>query len=722
MENKQLETAWEEKRLQETLAIAKAQLEQSQKAVAEKEEGIVEAKKEVRENATHSVGNLYSSEDFEALVELSQCMNPVAEIIADCEEEKRKISRLEKLIKSPYFARIDFQFAGEDEAEKVYIGRSSLTERETREIYIYDWRSPIAGVFYRFMTGKAFYEAPGGKIDGEVTLKRQYEIKNEKLEYFFDTDRNISDELLRQLLSKNTSPQMKAIVETIQKEQDIVIRDMENDLLMVQGVAGSGKTSIALHRAAYLMYQGLQSKLSANNILILSPNATFEQYISNVLPELGEENVTSVVFEDVLHSILREKKIQSKNEFLELAVTNHGDGELVRGSMEFKTSEQFLKILDRFLLEIPIRFIDFEDIYYKGKCAVPKQALQKWVLKRPEALLGMRLEQLEDYVAEILFGTVRRREDAEQRNQIKQKIQQFTRFDIVKLYQQIFYEKSYFEEVTRNGGDFEAIKEIWKYTRKNMESEQLPYDDAIAITYLYLKIYGASVYRNIKQVVIDEAQDYYPLQYEIFRLLFPSAKFTVLGDINQTLAKRENLSLYEQIQKILNKKRSSLITLTKSFRCTNEILNFSLQFMEHKPEIESFNRKGENPKVVSVHTRTELADFVSEEINSCREQGFETICLLCKNEKNATRLFKSLSVKTDIQLIKDSSAEGLQGTFIMPVYMSKGLEFDAVILCDANAENYVNEDDRKLLYVECTRALHRLSIFCEGELSPLIEG
>ena len=299
-ENKQAETAYEEERLRQTIAIAKEQLEQARKSAEEKKAEIIEAKKEMRENTVHGILNLWSSEDFEALAELNQYANPVVDKIVGYEEEENKIFLLENMVKSPYFARIDFQFEGEEEYEQIYIGHSSLKKDAYQEMYVYDWRSPIASVFYRFMTGEAFYEAPGGRINGRLRLKRQYEIKNGVLEYFFDADVQVIDEFLRQLLSQNTSAKMKSIVETIQKKQDIVIRDMENDLLMVQGVAGSGKTSIALHRAAYLMYQGLQSRLSANNIMILSPNTVFEQYISNVLPELGESNVVSAVFEDIL--------------------------------------------------------------------------------------------------------------------------------------------------------------------------------------------------------------------------------------------------------------------------------------------------------------------------------------------------------------------------------------------------------------------------------------
>lgn len=317
MGNNQLEREYEEIRLKQTISLAEEQLKQAKEAAEKKKSQIIEVKKEVRENAAHGVTNLYTSDGFEALVELSQYMNPVIDKIVDYEEEEHKILLLENMTKSPYFARIDFKFDDEEEFEKIYIGRSSLRKNSYQEMYVYDWRSPIASIFYRFMKGEAFYDAPCGRVTGELKLKRQYEIKNGALKYFFDTDVQIVDEFLRQLLSQNTTAKMKAIVETIQQEQDAVIRDMENDLLMVQGVAGSGKTSIALHRAAYLMYQGLQTKLSANNIIIISPNAIFEQYISNVLPELGEDNVISVVFEDILNMLLKGRKIQSKNDFLE---------------------------------------------------------------------------------------------------------------------------------------------------------------------------------------------------------------------------------------------------------------------------------------------------------------------------------------------------------------------------------------------------------------------
>lgn len=720
MGNNQTEKAFEEKRLAQTISLAEEQLKQAKEAADKKKSEIIEAKKDVRENTEHGITSLYTSDGFEALVELSQYINPVTDKIIDYEEEEHKILLLEKMIKSPYFARIDFKFDDEDEFEKIYIGRSSLRKNSYQEMYVYDWRSPIASIFYRFMTGEAFYDAPCGRVTGELNLKRQYEIKNGKLEYFFDSDVQIVDEFLRQLLSQNTTAKMKAIVETIQHEQDVVIRDMENDLLMVQGVAGSGKTSIALHRAAYLMYQGLQTKLSANNIMIISPNSIFEQYISNVLPELGEDNVISSVFEDILSALLIGRKIQSRNDFLENLIVNSKYKEISRNSIEFKTSSFFREILDQFLIDIPRQWIEFEDVYYEGKCVVSGQILKDKILGRPETPLGIKLEQLEDYILEQIFGTGKGRGHKEEKNLIKQEIQKFIKIDIVELYKILFSNEAYFYSLLQNSNLSQGIKSIWEYTRENLEADRLYYDDAIAIAYLYLKIYGTNKYKNIKQVVIDEAQDYYPLQYEIFNLLFSNAKFTILGDMKQTLAKKEDISFYEQIQKILNKKKSSLIMLDKSFRCTNEILNFSLKFIEKSSQIKSFNRNGDSPKVYIADNSEIFIDEIVKEIKLCQEKGFQSICLICKTEKNSIYLFNKIKHKLDIQLIKNGSVSDLQGVFILPVYMSKGLEFDAVLICDADSQNYHDEDDKNLLYVACTRALHKLSLFCENEVSPLI--
>lgn len=616
MEQYQSALELEHKRLEKTISLAKKQLDQAKEKNEENKTAIISAKKELRENTSHSIANLWSSDSFEALAELSQYANPVTAKIADYEEVENKIAQLEKLIQSPYFARIDFRFDGEDTFEEIYIGRSSLMKDKTYQMYVYDWRSPIASVFYRFVTGQAYYDAPAGRITGEVNLKRQYEINKGVLEYFFDADVQIVDEFLRKLLSQNNSSKMKTIIETIQKEQDIVIRDMENDLMMVQGVAGSGKTSIALHRAAYLMYQGLSSHLSANNIIIISPNTIFEQYISNVIPELGEENVISVVFDEMLATLLQDKHIQSRNEFLEGLITSSDYRNVIKSSMEFKTSHQFVELLNQFILDIPYKWIDFEDVYHDGELIVRKEVLKEKIIGRKDTPLGMKLEQLEDFVVELIYESKKIRI----RTADKKEILQFTQLNVIELYKQLFCNRDYFFHLTKDLKLPENMEDIIVYTQENLESDRLYYDDAAVLAYLELKIYGTNEYKNIKQVVIDEAQDYYPLHFELFNLLFSNSKFTILGDINQTLEKKEDLSLYEDIRRILNKKKSSLATMDKSFRCTNEILTYSSKFIEQSMEIKSFNRNGEEPRVYASEDLKSHNNKIISEVKSCIEQ------------------------------------------------------------------------------------------------------
>ncbi len=737
MTDQHSERILEETHLREILEEAERQLKQAHEAVERKETELQELKREIRENTEHGAADLSATDGFEALVELNQSIAPVTNLVADYDETMRKIHRLNNLIKCPYFARIDFCFEGEEIPEQIYIGKTSLTGEKAVEIYVYDWRSPIASVFYRFMTEEAFYDAPAGRITGRVELKRQYEIRDSRLLYFFDTDRSINDEILKQLLSKNTSPKMKTIVETIQKEQDIVIRNLESDLLMIQGVAGSGKTSIALHRAAYLMYQGLQSRLAANNILILSPNSTFEQYISEVLPELGEENAVSMVFEDILRSLLGEKvmwkaapgqeesgngqtgvgRIQTQREFLENAVANGAWGDYMKKSMRYKTSEAFLGLLDRFAEQIPLRQMAFQDVYHEGNRIAEKEELRRRAMQRPETPLAVRLEQLTARVLEDAFGN--RKGAGEEKARVLEEIQRFTRLNLYELYRSFWSDEVNFQDADSQG--VEELEEIRSGTLENLEGDCLYFDDAVPVLYLYLKLHGCNDYRNIRQVIIDEAQDYYPLQFEILRILFPNARYTVLGDINQTLSKQEDGSFYEQVRRILKKKKSSLVTLNKSFRCTNEILQFSLQFIREKPQIVSFNRSGEAVEVRAFRTRRDYLAGILKEMENCREKGYGTICLLCKTEEGCQRLFRELGSRAELRMAGDDGVEGLKGCFILPSYMAKGLEFDAVLICDGDSDTYQTGDDRKLLYIECTRALHRLSLFCQGELTPLLE-
>ena len=734
---------FENNRLNQTISIAEEQLSSLRKNSEQVREEILEAKKQLREETNHSLSNLWVKDNFYDLIEIGQYAKPISHKISEYEVEAAKIMALEKLLNSPYFARIDFKFQDEDEYENIYIGRSSLIDDDSSEIYVYDWRSPISSIFYRFGIGEAFYEAPSGKITGEVNLKRQYEINKGKLEYFFDADIQIIDEFLRKMLSQNTSSKMKTIVETIQKDQDMIIRNMEMDLMMVQGVAGSGKTSVALHRAAYLMYQGLSDKLSSNNILIISPNTLFEQYISNVLPELGEKNVNSKTFEELIINILNGPKIETRNELLETLLSSNDN--LIKCSMEFKCSSEFVEILNRFINDLPRRWIDFKDVYYDGKHISNRQLSKNRILNEKRAItLSSRLKQLETSILEEVhknhksrlekltdFVTTYKEHSFEleetarmlsiyESTRLIKEIRKFTELNPLELYRKLFTNKSYFYSLSKGMDLPENIEDILDFTFKNLDNDLLSYGDAVALSFLNLKLNTNNGYSEIRQIVIDEAQDYYPIHFEILNLLFPKSRYTILGDINQTIGKQENLSLYERVNKILCKKKSSLITMDKSFRSTSEILEFSKKFLNDDFKINSFSRKGNPPIVHSSSTLTELKDNIINEIKTSRENSYKSIGLICKTEKEASSLYESLKDEIQIKLIKSDSMATLDGTFIIPIYLSKGLEFDSVLILNTDKNTYYSKDDKNLLYIACTRALHRLNLFYTGEMSPLL--
>jgi DNA helicase-2/ATP-dependent DNA helicase PcrA len=706
----------EEQRLKETIAEASAQLDEAINANEKNREMIQAAKKEIRENTSHGIGNLYGSDGFEALVELSQAMAPVTERTALYEFTEAKINKLRDILDTPYFARIDFCFNEDGQTEAIYIGHHSLKKENAYKMLIHDWRSPVASVFYRFAPGDAWYDAPVGRIEGKLLLKRQFEITAGHLDFFFDADLQVFDEFLRKLLSGNTSPKMKTIVESIQRDQDLVIRDIENELLIVQGVAGSGKTSIALHRAAYLMYQGLANRLQGWEIIIVSPHKLFEQYIANVIPELGEENVRTLIFDEILKDLI-ERKFETKNIFLERVLSNGPHSRLKNDSMAFKGSADFIAILDRFVDDIPRRLMKIRDIRFKGETIFTRAEIISRLCTNPDTPLKTKLSYLEEAINETVYGKWRRPLKSSVRNEMLR----FAEINALNLYSQLFEHDEYFFKLAAGIALPEDIAKILAVTKRNLAHHHLNYDDAVALGYLSLRLFGAKEYAAIKQVIIDEGQDYYPLHYELLNRLFLKAKLTILGDINQTLQKNEDLSFYEALTKRLNRKKHALVTMNKSYRCTSEILRFSKKFIDDAIPVESFNRRGEEPVLLGASDLESLVEKLCQATNQCIEAGYQSIGLILKTQKNTMILFEALKQKMAVNLIRHDTIAEIEGVSIMPMYLSKGLEFDAVFICDVSAANYHSEADKRLLYIGCTRALHRLYLLWEGQPSPLLQ-
>lgn len=699
--------------------------------------------KEMWDNSSHS------SDDLESVVEMSQYLEELNMRSASYLAGTNEIRKLRSMQKSPYFARVDFTESGDNEKEKIYIGRYSLIDDDTHDIYVYDWRSPIASIFYRYELGNVQFEAPGGTMHGTVSLKRQYEIKQGKFKYYFDANVQIVDEFLRKLLSQNASSKMTNIVETIQKDQDVIIRDSKNELLMVQGVAGSGKTSVALHRVAYLMYQGLSSKLSTNNIIIISPNALFAKYISNVLPELGEDNVDTLSFEEIINQVLGEdfQIAQTRNQFFEELITNAfiDKKDLMKSSMEFKASNTFVTMLVRLVSYCERRLIPFTDVTYNNTKLFDRHLLKSKLLRsdfitpvqlrlnKIETMILQRIRKesksrlaklerfAENYPYHIQESQVfaRMLSIRENRNLLTQ-IRKFTKLDYAAIYHKMFHDRNIFYTLAKGLKLPENIEEIRRQTDEMLSLESLRYEDALAMTYLKIKLAGCDSYKNIKQVVIDEAQDYYPIHFEILNILFSNAKYTVLGDVNQTIEKQTSLTFYESIRQILDKKTSTLLTLSKSFRCTRQIVDFSTKFIDNSVKQECFSRDGVPPEIVFATNQGDLDKQLGAFIKKLREQDYKSICILLKSLKESMKLYASIKESINVVLMNDIYITELTGTFITPIYMAKGLEFDAVIVYDVDDINYNTTDDKKLLYIASTRALHNLALFYSGKKSRFL--
>ncbi len=722
--------------------VINKQLSSESEKLISKRGRLIDDRKDMYENTTH-----YSN-DFEKLSDAITYLNPLEVQTYDYEATEAKIKKYEKMQKSPYFARIDFTEEG-FENESIYIGLGNLTDEKTHQTYICDWRAPISSLFYRFGLGRASYKAPYGIIEGEVSLKRQFEIKNGEMQYFFDSGMTIIDDLLKQALSQNTSAKMKSIVETIQKEQDLVIRDIENDILLVQGVAGSGKTSVALHRVAYLMYHGLTDNLNDNNIILITPNCFFQKYIDNVLPELGEKNIQTLTMEEIFDHIFEEKiKISNRNSLFEKILTEQDADKknLIKSSMEFILSKEFLTVIERFLKHFEHKMIDFRDVFYNGECIANRhltkaellkqndislplekrlETIENRIMQKIHELRKLRLGKLEKFIAEYPehiyeVKPLARFLSLKENRAIKKEVMRFTRVDVMELYKRIVSDKNLFYRMAHGLSLPNNIGKILEYVKASLQKPILSYDNAMVLLTMKLMLAGCDRYKEIKQVVVDEAQDYYPAHYKILERSFTNAKFTVMGDINQTIEKATDLSLYSDIRHILNKKRSSTVILNKSFRCSYEISRFSSLFCRQDIEIENFERHESLPEIVWAESHAQMDIEIINMVNLYKAEGFQSIAIICKSMTGAEQLYKGIGVTLGASLIDTNSFEEVNRVTILPVHMAKGLEFDAVIVYNVNDDMYRDSDDRQLLYICCTRALHRLSIIYYGEKSRLI--
>ena len=600
-----------------------------------------------------------------------------------------KHKRLTKILAIPYFGRIDFLEKKENsKVMPIYIGIHTFYDPESRATLIHDWRAPVSSMFYDHELGEAGYRSPSGEIKGVISLKRQYRIRGGKMEFMIESALTVHDDILQKELSSNADDKMKNIVATIQREQNQIIRNEDIRTLIIQGVAGSGKTSIALHRIAYLLYT-FRDSISSKDILIISPNKVFSDYISNVLPELGEETVPETSMEQILSGVLEHKyKYQTYfglvNELLEKPSSSLID------RIAYKASFGFISELDKFILHIENTYFKAADVKLTKYITIPAPFIEEQYLRFNRYPIRRRFDAMADYMLDMLKIQYTFTVTTTGRNLLKKEIRlMFAGNNDIQVYKDFF-------KWTNNPGMFKMRK---GHTLEN--------SDMAPLAYLHLALEGnGNPPFRVKHLLIDEMQDYSPIQYKVIQKLFPCRK-TVLGDAGQSVNPYGS-STAETIQKSLT--ASEIMKLCKSYRSTFEITDFA-QKIHPNAELEPVARHGEKPQILQFGSAVEELSGIMGLISTYRKSGYKSLGIICKTEQQARKMADMLkSYANDISFLSSQSSAFVQGIVITSAHMAKGLEFDEVIIPQTDERNYRSEIDKSMLYVAVTRAMHRLTL------------
>ncbi len=733
---------YEKTNLERVVNEIKIQLNEGLNAVSNYKKEAIDMQKKMWEDVRCAPTDL---SDLEAPTTIWQYQVSISNQARKYKFSYDKVSRLERMQQSPYFGRIDFVEDGEENAEQIYIGIHNLSRSNTMEILVYDWRAPISSMFYDFEIGLCSYDCPAGSISGRMLLKRQYKIENGNIAYMFDSSLSINDEMLQEILGKSTDNRMKTIVTSIQREQNAVIRNSENKILIVEGPAGSGKTSIALHRAAYLLYKYRES-MKSENIHVFSPNHVFEDYISNVLPELGEENIQRSTFVDFFGNMLETGyRIETMNQQMEYILSCYSDTIRLR-CIKFKASLQFLTLLKKYVQHLENGMgREFKDLIYNGTLVISADEIYRVFkndyshfsyAKRLEKL-RQRLfylleqceekrvnEQLENDLQENISYTEEERIAAEQKvksefESLKNDIIQMTSFDVYLLYIDLFRNIEAFAQPA-DKQEIEDLSSYGIYTIRQLEQHIIHYEDVAPIIFLRTALDTVCDTKSIKHVIIDEAQDYTAVQYEIIKKVFEKCKMTILGDLNQSVNGYMNIGSFDIIADVFNMKDTKSISLTKSYRSSKEIADFCKEILVSQNHLEQLNRHGSKPKIIK-SDKNDVCKRLVDDINELKSRGHKLIAIICKTASQCETLYKSIHSYVDISLISNQNEVYQGGVIVIPSYLAKGLEFDAVLVHSVEDKDYYKEEDRRLLYTVCTRALHELYLYYFDNMSVFIK-
>lgn len=626
----------------------------------------------------------YGYEDYDNQQALLNQTNANNELLL----KRRRFRRMQD---SPFFGRVDFVYEGEDEAEIFYIGIGNFAEDTGMTPLIYDWRAPVSGLFYDYDRGPASYQAPAGVMEGEITAKKQYKIRKGKLIYAFESDTKIDDEILKAELGTNGDVKLKNIVSTIQREQNAIIRNTEDKILAIQGVAGSGKTSVALHRIAYLLYHD-RDNLKSSDVLILSPNSVFADYISHILPELGEEPVQEMSFDLFAYKELKGTAADCEDRWHHLErVMKFPDEERERIYKE-KQSEVMAAQMEGFLAILEDSLLDFKDIEFKGLKKTENELIQLFYFKFQDIPLLKRMDAVMEYFVDE-FETLRDRDlSDEEREYVQEKFDRmYVTKDIYRIYNWLMEDCGY-----------PLLADV------PCEKRVLEYEDVFPMLYLKYRLLGRGAHRRVKHLVIDEMQDYSYIQYLILAELF-SCSMTILGDKFQTMDDHVQ-DVLSFLPKVFGRKVRKIV-MDKSYRNTVEIASYAARLNGSQvPGL--LERHGKEVVEASFEDLDQLLAGVEDNLRLQGEDGFETAAVLAMTEEEAWEISQLLKKRgLSVSYIDRDSSSFKPGLTVTTFYLAKGLEFDQVFtVWDKKKENPLLGQAK---YICATRALHELYMFEE---------
>lgn len=673
-------------------------------------------------------------------------------------------------IKKPYFCRIDFKHDDSDKVNEFYIGKISLPKIEDNELLIVDWRSPISSVYYDSMPGPVTYKSPSGFINGELILKRQYTINNSVLENIMDVDITTTDTFLQAALGENKDSKLKDIVSTIQSEQNDVIRADISYPLIVQGVAGSGKTTIALHRIAYLLYT-YEENFDPEHFMIIAPNRLFLNYISEVLPELGVDQVKQITFIDLFYEMtgISFKILNTDQKILDLInLTNKDNFENIKNICKFKGSLDFKVVIDSYVNSVEQNFIPEQDFELEGYTIYTYEEIKKMflvdfsifplykrsiqlkktlksklkseknnILEKIETYYDKKIEHLRNIMPpneerrQLIIPLMDER-DAKLKtiknkstSVIKKYLSNFPNISLINYYEDLITNKENFNIVSLNKA---FIEQFCSYSSKILNNKKIELEDLAGLLYMQYKIFGFEKKANIKCIVIDEAQDFSLFTIYTLKEVFNTKLFTILGDLAQGIHSYRGITDWNDVLNLVFKgDNSKFLTLEQSYRTTIEIMNLANQILKIRPLkglvlANPVVRHGDKPTFSNFVSETELLSYLTEKINSLKQLHLHTIAIICKTLDECKKIKKYFSKNkiTNIKLLHPEDNTYEAGTVILPAYLSKGLEFDAVIITSISDDYTDNELDLKLLYIGMTRALHKVDILSCGELMKIL--